>query len=165
MYIDKWWYVYIGGSDESCTLIDYLKKDDVMVYPLSKIFKDFNLYHQMQQESFRDTQDVLFYDEDGVHHNDINIVINLIADLSAILLESLVNTEVSLKALDKYVKQDKKIKLIPTEEEFNCLIDVLEDFSISYMEYDLAQFCDEGEMQEMAAHCSEICQELKNFKG
>ncbi len=164
MYIDKWWGDYLGGTDDTCTLLDYFKKDDVTEYPLSKIFKDFNINSNAQSVEFRDMS-TCFYYEDGIHHANLDMVINMITDLSAILLECLKNKTVSLKALDEYTKDDenKSISIIVTANEYNCLIAVVEDFVNSYMEYQLAEFCGEDDMKEIATHCNEICEELKSY--
>ena len=43
MYIKKYWYNYIGGTDDSLTLVDYLYDKGKTEIPLSEIFNDTGL--------------------------------------------------------------------------------------------------------------------------
>lgn len=43
MYIKKYWYNYIGGTDDSLTLVDYLYDKGKTKIPLSEIFNDTGL--------------------------------------------------------------------------------------------------------------------------
>ncbi len=43
MYIEKYWYNYIGGTDDSLTLVDYLYHTGKVELPLSEIFSDTGL--------------------------------------------------------------------------------------------------------------------------
>ena len=43
MYIKKYWYNYIGGTDDSLTLVDYLYDKGKTEIPLSEIFDDTGL--------------------------------------------------------------------------------------------------------------------------
>lgn len=164
MYIDKWWGEYLGESEDSYTLIDYFNEGEEKDYPLSKVFRDFHLEEQIEKGDFRTTADIRYMSMDGVHYSEIDIVIGLVADLSAILLECLHNGEVSLKDLNNGIGREKKIRLLPTPEEFDCLLEVLDDFAISYMDYELAEFCGEETMREIAGQCSEIAEELKRYR-
>ncbi|MFC4804816.1 imm68 putative immunity domain-containing protein [Filifactor villosus] len=164
MYIDKWWGEYLGESEDSYTLIDYFNEGEEKDYPLSKIFRDFYLEEQIAKGSFRTTADIRYMSADGVHYSEIDIVINLMTDIAAILLECLHNEEVSLKDLNDGIGKKKKIRVTPTPGEFDCLLEVLEDFASSYMDYELAELCDEETMKEIAGQCFEIAQELRRYR-
>lgn len=166
MYIEKYWGSYFGGTDDSLTLLDYFQKDNETIYPLSKIFKDFNVYQQMTERgNFKNTIEQLrYYDADGVHYHEIYMVIDLITDLAVITLECLKNKTVELKLLLESDKENKTIELQPTQPEFNCILDVLRDFIVSYAEYDLAELCGEDELQKMTSQCKEILKELENHQ-
>ena len=44
MYIEKYWGNYVGGTDDSLTLLDYLADKQKSEIPLSEIFADTGLY-------------------------------------------------------------------------------------------------------------------------
>mgnify|MGYP003210492548 CR=1 FL=1 len=44
MYIKKYWYNYIGGTDDSLTLVDYLYDKGKTEIPLSEIFTQFRIH-------------------------------------------------------------------------------------------------------------------------
>ena len=65
MYIDKYWGNYIGGTDDSLTLLDYLTDKQKSEIPLSEIFADTGLYKQ--NWGFRKTIEWLQYtDQNGM---------------------------------------------------------------------------------------------------
>lgn len=43
MYIEKYWGNYIGGTDDSLTLLEYLADKQKAEIPLSEIFEDTGL--------------------------------------------------------------------------------------------------------------------------
>lgn len=164
MYIDKWWGEYLGESEDSYTLIGYFNEGEEKDYPLSRIFRDFHLEEQIKKGSFRTTADIRYMSADGVHYSEIDIVVNLIVDVAAILLECLHNEEVSLRDLNDGIGKEKSIRVFPTSDEFDHLLEVLDDFVNSYMNYELAELCDEETMKEIAGQCSEIAEELKQYR-
>ncbi len=161
MYIDKWWGDYFGSTDDSCVLLDYFAKDGVAEYPLSKIFADFGLYEQIQWGDFQETEEIEFTDDEGISH-EIDIVMNLIMDLSAITLESIHNGGVSLSELDESTPNPKRFVIQPDADELDCLTEALLDFSKNPEEYDLSDLCAPDDLKEMAVQCQKLAEELKS---
>lgn len=99
MYIDKWWgNVTCGDTEDAMVLLDYLQMKNQKQYTLSEIIKDANLekvwgIKPLYEQSEIDCRFLL---ESGQHtvHADIDIPINLIIDLSALVLQSIVEKTV-----------------------------------------------------------------------
>lgn len=160
MYIDKWWGDYFGSTEDSAVLLDYFAKDGAAEYPLSKIFSDFGLYEQIQRGDFRETEEIGFTDEDGRTH-EIDMAMNLMMDLAAVTLESVCGGGVSLSELDENTLNPKRFVIQPDEDELDCLIETLLDFSENPEEYELADFCAPDDLREMAAQCKDLAYALK----
>ena len=164
-FIDKWWWNYFGGTDDSITLMDYFQKDDITDYPLSKIFDDFNLQSQIDFGNARDTKDIHFFDDDNIHYHHIIFVIDLITNLIVITLESLHNKVVNIKDLHSCSKSNKIFTIIITSKEWDYMMFVLDDFIENAIKYDLAELCPKEDMIEMSEHCKEIKEELKKYRN
>ena len=162
MFIEKWWGEYFGGTDDSYTLMDYFNKDAKEEYCLANIFSDFNLDDNKPFDGFRDTEDIRFYNEDGIFHQDIDVAIDFLLDIAAITLESLHSGSVTLKDLDSS-NSDKTIIIVAQSNTLNYLIGILRDFTENSSAYDLAEMCGEDDMLEIARQCKEIINELENY--
>ena len=167
MYIaDRYWNNYIGDTDDSMTLVEYLADKHKEEISLGEIFSDTGLdklngdFHQHEEpltvvlanrKSDYDKPEVEFY-----------YVIDLIADLAALLLECRVNGSVNLcelsgEDLDTPVPD---IRITATLEEHELMKEVLADFASAPLAYDLAEMCPEEDMLEMAELCGELRNEL-----
>lgn len=63
MYIEKWWGNYIGGTDDTFTLIDYLvdrefESDIPTEINVKNIFQDFQLNNTREIKDLRQTKDI-----------------------------------------------------------------------------------------------------------
>ena len=52
MYIEKYWGNYIGGTDDSLTLLEYLADKQKAEIPLSEIFEDTGLTQRVKRMIF-----------------------------------------------------------------------------------------------------------------
>ena len=157
MYIEKYWGNYIGGTDDSLTLLDYLTDKQQSEIPLSEIFADTGLYKQ--DWDFRKTIEWLEYtDQDGISQ-EFYYAIDLVTDLAALLLECAVNGGVSLgELLDN--DNTNTIRITFTEEEKNAMNKALTDFVQNPLEYDLHEMVPDEDMQAMAQDCENLRKEL-----
>ena len=157
MYIEKYWGNYIGGTDDSLTLLDYLTDKRKSELPLSEIFADTGL--NKQNWDFRSTVQWLQYtDQNGMEH-DFYYAIDLVTDLAALLLECAVNGKVSLgELLDN--DNENTVRITFTEEEKSAIDKALADFAQNPLEYDLHEMVPEEDMREMAQDCEELRREL-----
>ena len=127
MYIDKYWGNYIGGSDDSLNLVEFLKDQNQDEIALAEIFTKIGL--DKQNWDFRQTVGYLEYtNADGVDI-DFHFAIDLVTDLAAILLECIVNGSVNLSDLDDYHTPSRKIRVTATVEEHDALNKSLADFA------------------------------------
>ncbi|WP_339262674.1 imm68 putative immunity domain-containing protein [Lysinibacillus sp. FSL K6-3209] len=165
MYIQRWWGEYIGGTDDTCTLFDYLVNREFEIdipveVNVKNMLQDFQLTNAQEIKDFRQTKDIYFSDDNG-HRQDIGCAINFIMDVTAIIVECQKNEKVRLVDLDGgSLDKNAVISLKVEKEELALLRKILEDFVHHPLHYDLAEFCSEDDMREIAKHCKEIIAEL-----
>ena len=158
MYIEnKYWDDYIGGTDDSLTLVEYLagkRKRDITI---TEIFADTGI-DQLQWD-FKQA-DSLSVTVDGMEA-EIYYAIDLITDLAAILLECKVNGSVKLGDLfSGHEGELQEICLTATPAEHEHINQALGDFVAEPLSYNLCEMTPEEDMLEMAALCEELRQEL-----
>ena len=163
MYIKKYWGSFIGGSDDSLTLVEFLvdqKKEEI---PLGEIFAKIGL--DKQNWDFRQTVEYLeFTHSDGVEM-DFHFAIDVVTDLAAILLECSVSGSVNLQDLDEYNAPARHIRITATPEEHDAMNKALADFAQNPLEYDLSEMMDNEEIQEMARDVEALRKELYEAAG
>ena len=163
MYIKKYWGNFIGGSDDSLTLVEFLvdqKKEEI---PLGEIFAKIGL--DKQNWDFRQTVEYLeFTHSDGVEM-DFHFAIDVVTDLAAILLECSVSGSVNLQDLDEYNAPARHIRITATPEEHDAMNKALADFAQNPLEYDLSEMMDNEEIQEMARDVEALRKELYEAAG
>ena len=163
MYIKKYWDSYIGGSDDSLTLVEFLvdqKKEEI---PLSEIFAKIGL--DKQNWDFRQTVEYLeFTHSDGVEM-DFHFAIDVVTDLAAILLECSVSGSVNLQDLDEYNTPARRIRITATPEEHDAMNKALADFAQNPLEYDISEMMGEDEITDMAYQVEILRKELYEASG
>lgn len=157
MYIEKYWYRYIGGTDDSLTLIDYLCDKGKIEIPLSEIFHDTGL--SKLNWNFHISPNLEYIDPDGQSH-EFYYAIDLVTDLAALILESKKSGGFHIKDLFDEEKRDRFIKITTTPEEDQAIDMALAEFCASPLEYDLHEMTDNEDMLEMAKDCENIRKEL-----
>ena len=155
MYIEKYWENYVGGSDDSLTLLEYLAGKQKEEIALSEIISETGLN---KLTSFRNTDYPLEVEIDGFEA-EIHYAITLITDLATLLLECKVNGCVDIGAL---LDDDMEciIKITATEKEHELMNKALVDFVTEPLAYDLCEMVEEDEMVEMSQVCEQIRKEL-----
>ena len=156
MYIEKYWDNYIGGSDDSMTLLDYLADKQKEEISFNEIFSDSGLD---KLDSFRKTDVELSLSVEGFEA-EIYYAIDLLMDIAALLLECKINGSVDLGELSDMYEPDSIIQIMATQEEHVMINNVLKDFVDEPFLYDLSEMMSEEEMQEMAEVCKELREEL-----
>ena len=163
MYIKKYWGSFIGGSDDSLTLVEFLvdqKKEEI---PLGEIFAKIGL--DKQNWDFRQTAEYLeFTHSDGVEM-DFHFAIDVVTDLAAILLECSISGSVNLQDLDEYNTPARRIRITATPEEHDAMNKALADFAQNPLEYDLSEMMSEEEIREMARDVEALRKELYESGG
>ena len=86
MYIEKYWGSYIGGTDDSLTLLDYLIDKQKTEVTFSEIFIDTGL--KKLNGDFRTSPNLKYINTEGIEYN-FYYAIDLIADLAALMLDVL----------------------------------------------------------------------------
>lgn len=166
MYIeDKYWGNYIGGTDDSLTLVEHLAEKQKEVISLGEIFSDFGL--DKLDGDFREPDIPLVFVNEKECETEIYYAIDLITDLAALLLECKVNGSVNLCELfggdlEKAIVPD--IRITATPEENRQMNEVLIDFVTSPLAYDLSEMVPEEDMLEMASVCEQLRKELFEAK-
>lgn len=113
MHIEKYWGNYIGGTDDSLTLLEYLSGKQQSEISLGEIFADTGL--DKLQWDFHASPGLGYVDSEGAEYN-FYYAINLIIDLAALMLECSVNGSVSLgELLDD--EDGGNVRITFTEEE------------------------------------------------
>lgn len=161
MYIaDKYWNNYIGDTDDSLTLIEYLAGKHKEEIAFSEIFSDFGL--DKLDGNFRESEmPLVFVDSEG-WEMEIHYAIDLIMDLAAILLECKVNKRVNLCELfgDDLETTVADVCVTATQEEHEQINKILIDFISAPLTYDLSEMCSEEEILETAEICEKLRKEL-----
>lgn len=157
MYIEKYWYNYIGGTDDSLTLVDYFHDKGRTELPLSEIFRDTGL--GKLNWDFHTSPDLEYADSEGGCH-EFYYAIDLVTDLAALILESKKRGGFNLKDLFDGENRDLFMKIITTPEEDRAMDRALSEFFADPLTYDLHEMMDEESMQEMAEDCESIRKEL-----
>ena len=157
MYIEKYWGNYIGGTDDSLTLLEYLIDKRKTEISLSEIFADTGL--DKLNWDFRKTEPGLEYRGEGGAEYEFYYAIDVVTDLAALMLECSVNGSVSLGEL----LEDEDggiVRITFTEEEKNAIGKVISDFFRDPLTYDLHEMVPAEAMQEMAQDCENLRKEL-----
>ena len=166
MYIaEQYWENYIGDTDDSLTLVEYLAGKQKEEIALGEIFYDFGL--DKLQEDFRQPDVPLVFTDSKGQEMPIYYAIDLITDLAALLLECKASGSVNLCELfggDLEEAAIPDIRITATQEEHELLNKTLMDFAAEPLAYDLSEMMPEEEMAEMAALCEELRKELYEKK-
>jgi hypothetical protein len=159
MYIDKWWgNVVAGDNDDSMLLIDYFKMKNKPVYLINETLKDFQLENLLGKKPLYESSGIecfFWMDERHHYHADIDIPINLIIDLSALLLQSL--TEKSVK----FENEDIEFSITADNNEIKMLITELEQ-AVREPHLYYPDFL-QDDFSEIKDGIMEICNELKSY--
>lgn len=161
MYIEKYWGDYIGGTDDSLTLTDYLAMKRKKEITLEEIFSDFGA--DTLFGGFRRTDPPLVFADPEGWEMGIDCAIDLASDLAALLLECKVNGSVDLLELDETLDLDEEasvIRIAATGREYEQIGRILADFAASPMEYDISEVDTENAVRELADVCRELREEL-----
>jgi len=156
MYIEKYWENYIGGTDDSMTLLDYLADKHKEEISFSEIISDTGLD---KLSSFQKTEVPLSVLVDGMEA-EIYYAIDLITDLAALMLECKVNGSVNLCDLSEIYEADCVVCITATPREHAFMNKALMDFVAAPLSYDLSEMVPEEDMLEMAGICEELRKEL-----
>ena len=163
MYIDKYWGNYIGGSDDSLNLVAFLEDQKKEEIPLSEIFSKIGL--DKQNWDFHKTVEYLEFTHSNGVEIDFHFAIDLITDLSAILLECSVSGSVNLHDLDEYDTPSRHIRVTATAEEYAAMDKALADFAKDPPSYDLHELMDDEDIKEMTEQVEELRKELYESAG
>lgn len=158
MYITKYWGDFIGGSDDSLSLIEFLEDLNKEEITLKEIFTGIGL--DRQNMDFRQTVDNLGFTNSIGLEIEFYFAIDIVTDLAAILLECRITGHLNLRELyNNEDTQNRCIQVIATEEEYTAIKDALEDFVKNPKSYDLYEMIGD-DIIEMAEIVKELRQEL-----
>lgn len=156
MHIEKYWGNYIGGTDDSLTLLEYLMAKQKTEISLDEIFADTGL--DKLNWDFRKTEGLEYIAQDGREYV-FYYAIDLVTDLAALMLECQVNGSVSLKQLLED-EDGPVLRITFTQEDKNAINTALADFAKDPLSYDLHEMVPDGDMYEMARDCEDLRKEL-----
>ena len=159
MYIEKYWRNYIGDTDDSLTLLDYLIDKRKTELSLTEIFADTGL-NKLNWDFHKTEPEIEYIGQDGRAH-EFDYAIDLVTDLAALMLECSVNGSVSLGELLNDESGDI-VRITLTQEEKAFMNMALVDFVKDPLNYDLHEMVPDEDMQEMAQICENLRKELFN---
>ena len=161
MYITKYWGDFIGGSDDSLSLIEFLEDLNKEEITLKEIFTGIGL--DRQNMDFRQTVENLGFINSTGLEIDFYYAIDVVTDLAAILLECKNNGHVNIGELyGNEDEQNRCIRVVATEEEYTAIkvaLEDLTDFTKDPTAYDLYEMTGD-DIIEMAEIVKELRQEL-----
>ena len=162
MYISKYWGDFIGGSDDSLSLIEFLEDLNREEITLKEIFTGIGL--DRQNMDFRQTVENLGFINSIGLEIDFYYVIDVVTDLAAILLECKNNGHVNIGELyGNEDEQNRCIRIVATEEEYTAIKVALEDFVKDPKSYDLYEMTGD-DIIEMAEIVKELRKELLQYE-
>jgi len=162
MYISKYWGDFIGGSDDSLSLVEFLDGLNKEEITLKEIFTGIGL--DRQNIDFRQTvENLRFINSIGLEI-DFHFAIDIVTDLAAILLECKNNGHLNLGELyGNEDEQNRCIRVVVTEEEYTAIKFALEDFVKDPKSYDLYEIIGD-DIIEMAEIVKELRKELLQYE-
>ena len=162
MYITKYWGDFIGGSDDSLSLIEFLEDLNKEEITLKEIFTGIGL--DRQNMDFRQTVENLGFTNSIGLEIDFHYAIDIVTDLAAILLECRITGHLNLRELyNNEDTQNRCIQVIATEKEYTAIKDALEDFVKNPKSYDLYEMIGD-DIIEMAEIVKELRKELLQYE-
>nr|WP_314447078.1 imm68 putative immunity domain-containing protein [uncultured Lachnoanaerobaculum sp.] len=162
MYISKYWGEFIGGSDDSLSLIEFLEGLNKEEITLKEIFIGIGL--DRQNMDFRQTVENLEFTNSIGLEIYFNYAIDIVTDLAAILLECKNNGHVNIGELyGNEDEQNRCIRVVATEEEYTAIKAALEDFIKDPKSYDLYEMIGD-DIIEMAEIVKELRKELLQYE-
>lgn len=162
MYISKYLGDFIGGSDDSLSLIEFLEGLNKEEITLKEIFTGIGL--DRQNMDFRQTVDNLKFTNSIRLEIYFNYAIDIVTDLAAILLECKNNGHVNIGELyGNEDEQNRCIRVVVTEEEYTAIKVALEDFVKDPKSYDLYEMIGD-DIIEMAEIVKELRKELLQYE-
>ena len=162
MYITKYWGDFIGGSDDSLSLIEFLEDLNKEEITLKEIFTGIGL--DRQNMDFRQTVDNLGFTNSIGLEIEFYFAIDIVTDLAAILLECRITGHLNLRELyNNEDTQNRCIQVIATEKEYTAIKDALEDFVKNPKSYDLYEMIGD-DIIEMAEIVKELRKELLQYE-
>lgn len=162
MYITKYWGDFIGGSDDSLSLIEFLEDLNKEEITLKEIFTGIGL--DRQNMDFRQTVENLEFTNSIGLEIYFNYAIDIVTDLAAILLECKNNGHVNIGELyGNEDEQNRYIRIVATKEEYASIKAALEDFVKDPKSYDLYEMIGD-DIIEMAGIVKELRQELLQYE-
>ena len=162
MYISKYWGEFIGGSDDSLSLIEFLEGLNKEEITLKEIFIGIGL--DRQNMDFRQTVENLEFTNSIGLEIYFNYAIDIVTDLAAILLECKNNGHVNIGELyGNEDEQNRYIRIVATKEGYASIKAALEDFVKDPKSYDLYEMIGD-DIIEMAGMVKELRQELLQYE-
>ena len=156
MSIEKYWGDYLGGTDDSLTLLDYLLDKQKSTLTLEEIFQDTGLKHL--KGNFCTSSKLHYTDTKGLTY-DFYYAIDLIGDLALLMLESMRKGTIALGELMDTQTKDT-LCLTFTEAERLMMIDALAHFAECPTLYDIHEMLSDEELQEMTEVYESVRQAL-----
>lgn len=153
-----YWGDFMGGTDDSISLVSFLAdwgKEDI---PLSAVFAGVGL-DQLGEDFRQTTAPLEFTRSDGVVV-DFHFAIDLITDLAVLLLECKRHGGINLHDLCPFDAPNRVVCIHAAPEEHARMNPVLRDFSAHPLAYDLSELVPQEDMEEMAAICESLRREL-----
>lgn len=133
LYIARWWGNFVGGSDDSLLLLDYFGMQKEEKLSLKKIMADLHIDAILKNGDVNDG-DAYFEMGDSCEAH-FDMAVDVVTDLSAILLESLENGAVEMSALDEDREYATTFSILAGEEDVRLLLGGLDSFIAVPQEY------------------------------
>lgn len=159
LYIGKWWGNYVGGCDDSLLLLDYFGMSTHEVFSLRQIFEDIHLDVALESGEIEEAD--LYFEAGEGYEPHFDIAVDVVIDLSVILLECLRHKQVAISDLDESTEYRKNIAISAEKQDILLLKNSLDKFISTPQSFPLADFMGEDELSELVGDCKSISDELQ----
>lgn len=163
LYIDTWWGKSIGSSEDTLILLNYFRTAKTTHFELGSIIKDINLNALLGKDTFEETE--LYYcpaNEPNLRIN-FDLATNVLVDLTAIVLESIISNPVNLGDLSTVANESKQVFIQSDKTNLNLLIKALDYFTAHPTNYQISNFMNHQELNNLVKHSKEILNALSKF--
>jgi len=154
---EKYWEEYMGGTDDTLTLLEYLAEKGKEEVPLGEILSDFGV-DKLDGDFISSTKPLVRTSSEG-WEMEIHSATDFLTDLAALLLECKMSGGLDTEELEIETELPV-VRITATPAEHEAVNRALEKFIAAPLSCDLIDVVSEEELLEMAAICKELRKEL-----
>ncbi|GAA3870777.1 hypothetical protein GCM10022381_12390 [Leifsonia kafniensis] len=163
MTLAPWWESWLGGTDDSLLLLDYFEKRTPGAVSLAEVLVELHLLTPLQHGSWARAD--AWFALPGMPEAHFGLAVEVVIDLSAVVVECIHSGVVPVAAFGPAGESDGviDIDLAASAPELVLLQSALGSFLAEPGRFEISEFLDGDELQELTSHCTQIVAELQAY--